>query len=210
MVPLMPGYNHTACKAKCSAESTTARMLCLMSEAENNFVTRQAHMKGFVAYTQNTSSSDYAEPAGGWGWECGSTYVPAWSPEDEGDRAEPDNSGDGGDVSCAMLRAESDGTIKDASCQEGGEDSFWSNGALLGPCITVLCPCTDYPLTAAQWHACARMTRRHPPPPPAWTGASRPTASCARGSACSEASHARTWWARPTAMAALPGPSCAK
>ena len=136
MVPLMPGYNHTACKAKCSAESTTARMLCLMSEAENNFVTRQAQMKGWVAYTQDTSSSDYAEPAGGWGWECGSNYVPTWVPEtrggDEDEDQEPDGRGDSElDVSCAALRR--DGYLEDLSCREGGISTFWSHSALLLP-----------------------------------------------------------------------------
>ena len=203
------GFNHSNCKAECKNASATARLLCSASEAENNFVSKQAYMRGWVAFTQDDSRPDYEEPAGGWGWECGSTYVPPWSPAELGNQGDPDDRGDNGaDVSCAMLRR--DGTVEDRSCQEGDVTSFWSNSALLGPFLTALRPCADCPLTAAQWPASARTTRRHQPPPPAWTGASRLTASCARGSAYSEESLAQTWWDRPTAMAASPGPSFAK
>ena len=174
--PISGGLTPLACEAACKNDSATGRMLCLASEAEMNFVTKQAYMTGWVAYTQNSSRSDYAEPAGGWGWECGSTYVPPWSPAELGNQGDPDDRGDNGaDVSCAMLRR--DGTVEDRSCQEGDVTSFWSNSALLGPFLTALRPCADCPLTAAQWPASARTTRRHQPPPPAWTGASRPVAS---------------------------------
>ena len=131
-VPLMPGYNHSGCKSKCSAESVTARMLCLASEAENVFVSKKTYMKGWVGFTQNTSSSDYEEPAGGWGWECGSTYVPTWTPAALGDQAEPNDRGESGvDVSCAALSRDS--TVHDRSCGEGGVETFWDHSALLGP-----------------------------------------------------------------------------
>ena len=128
------GYNHSDCKAVCKNDSATARLLCPASEAETNFVSKQAYMRGWVALTQDTSSPDYAEPAGGWGWECGSTYVPPWAPQENTftSDAEPDNQGDmGSDVSCAYLRR--DGFMEDRSCQEGDETTFWTNGALLGP-----------------------------------------------------------------------------
>ena len=128
------GYNHSNCKAACKNDSATARLLCPASEAETNFVTKQAHMKGWVALTQDSASPDYAEPAGGWGWECGSTYVPPWAPQENTftSDAEPDNQGDmGADVSCAYLRR--DGFMEDRSCQEGDDTTMWTNGALLGP-----------------------------------------------------------------------------
>ena len=122
--PITGGYLPSGCKAACKNESATARMLCLASEAENNFVTKQAYMDGWVAFTQNSSRSDYAEPADGWGWECGSTYVPTW------DVNEPNNRGRvSGDASCAVLL--SDSTVTDKSCLEG--DGGWSRSALLGP-----------------------------------------------------------------------------
>ena len=187
------GYNHSNCKAACKNVSATARLLCPASEAETNFVTKQAHMRGWVAYTQDTSSPDYAEPAGGWGWECGSTYVPAWAPQEDeyASDAQPNDQGEAVwvDVSCAILRR--DGFAEDRSCQEGDDTTMWSNSALLGPLSRCRAPSTHHPPTAAQCPASARTTRRHQPPPTAWTGASRPVASCARGSACSEASHAR-------------------
>ena len=130
----MVGYNHSGCKAACSANTATARMLCLASVAENNFVSKQANMKGWIAFTQNHSRSDYAEPAGGWGWECGSAFVPTWTPAfpELGDEAEPNNKGESGtDVSCALLRR--DGTVHDRSCGEGGVETFWDHSALLGP-----------------------------------------------------------------------------
>ena len=134
-VPLMNGLNYTDCKAQCKNDSATARMLCLASDVETNFVAKQQRMKGWIAFTQDSSRSDYVEPAGGWGWECGSTYVPTWErPNGDVQEAlsdvEPDNQGDGGEASCATLRR--DGTIKDRSCQEGGDLTPWSQSALLG------------------------------------------------------------------------------
>ena len=147
---LSVGYNHSACQAACKNESATARMLCLMSGAETSFVTKQAHMNGWVAFTQDSSRSDYVEPAGGWGWECGSTYVPAWAPEED----EPNDrtlDGDPVDVSCAALRR--DGFMEDMSCQEGDETTLYSTRALLGPlsrcCAHVL---TTHPLLRSGLH----------------------------------------------------------
>ena len=131
--PSSGGYNHSGCKAECKAQSATARMLCLTSDAEANFVAKQAYMDGWVAYTQNTSSSDYEEPAGGWGWECGSTYVPTWGADHWSGKSQPDDMGDNydEDVSCALLGL--DGMLMDYSCSEGdGVPNHWSRGALLG------------------------------------------------------------------------------
>ena len=127
------GYNQSACKAECKSHSATARMLCLTSASEANFVSKQAHMDGWVAYTQDTSSSDYAEPAGGWGWECGSTYVPTWGIDKWSGIPQPDNMGDNydEDVSCAVLGL--DGMLMDFSCRVGdGRINHYSRGAQLG------------------------------------------------------------------------------
>ena len=175
--PTVGGYNHSACNVACEAESATARILCLASDAETSFVTKQAYMNGWVAYTQNSSRLDYAEPAGGWGWDCASTYVPTWTTWDSSQFAvQPDNGGNRGeDVSCGFL---SKTGMEDLSCQEGdGTLSSWSRSALLNPTPRAF---THQALTThpdAQNLACARTTRRHQPPPPAWTGASRPVAS---------------------------------
>ena len=145
--PSSGGYNHSGCKAECKAQSATARMLCLTSDAEANFVAKQAYMDGWVAYTQNTSSSDYAEPAGGWSWECGSTYVPTWGVDPWQGISQPDNMGDnfGEDVSCALFVL--DGRLADYGCREGdGTLNHWSRGALLGLAGSVLMhPSTDPP-----------------------------------------------------------------
>lgn len=187
--PTAGGYNYSACSAACKAESGTARMLCLASDAEADFVTKQAYMMGWVGYTQNASHSDYAEPAGGWGWECGSAYTPAWSSSawsSEGEaRPQPDDAGQfGEDVSCGFLKRRG---MEDLSCLEGdGILTFWSRRVLLNPTPRSFAQAlTAHPV--AQEPACAR-TIRSQPPRPAWTGASRPTASCARGSAFCEAS----------------------
>ena len=131
--PTTGGYNHSDCKALCKAQSTTSRMLCLASTSEANFVAKQAHMDGWVAYTQDSSRSDYTEPAGGWGWECGSMYTPTWGYDGSyNGNPQPDNMGDDydEDVSCAILVL--DGTMRDYSCREGdGVVNFWSFGALL-------------------------------------------------------------------------------
>ena len=154
-ISLSVGYNHFACQAACKNESATARMLCLMSGAETSFVTKQAHMKGWVAFTQDSSRSDYVEPAGGWGWECGSTYVPAWAPqEDDADSQEPNDWGGGGGdsgvgASCAALRR--DGFMEDMTCQEG--DATAPNSALLVPlsrCYTHVL--TTHPLLRSGLH----------------------------------------------------------
>ena len=123
------GYNYSSCSVACKAESGTARMLCLASDAEANFVTKQAYMVGWVGYAQNASRSDYAEPAGGWGWECGSEYTPAWSSfawSSEGEaRSQPDDAGGvGEDVSCGFLKRRG---MEDLSCLEGdGILTVWS------------------------------------------------------------------------------------
>ena len=138
------GYTYGGCKAHCKNESATARILCPASQVEMDFVTNQAYLDGWVAYTQNTSSSDYAEPAGGWGWECGSTYEPLWELADDGGVKEPNGRGTMlEDVSCAVLerggkvveRQELPGRLKDQSCLEGnGDAGDWpSHRALLGP-----------------------------------------------------------------------------
>ena len=132
------GYNYSSCSVACKAESGTARMLCLASDAEAHFVTKQAYMKGWVGYAQNASRSDYAEPAGGWGWECGSAYTPAWSGSIHGDgptgeeSAQPDDAGEfGEDVSCGFLTKDG---LEDLSCLEGdGILSVWSRRVLLNP-----------------------------------------------------------------------------
>ena len=174
--PISGGLTPLACEAACKNDSATGRMLCLASEAEMNFVTKQAYMTGWVAYTQNSSRSDYAEPAGGWGWDCASTYVPTWG-MDSGGHQQPDNSGmaQEGMVSCAVLFGDS--TVSDQSCIEGdGIASIWARRALLTPTPRSFAQAlTTHP--AAQTPACVRTTRRHQPPPPAWTGASRPVAS---------------------------------
>ena len=127
------GYTPAQCTAACKSESATGRMLCLASEAETSFVTKQAYMDGWVAYTQDTSAPDYAEPAGGWGWECGSSYVPTWGLDGSGsgpDQEPNDMANFDLNVSCAFLM--SDGTISDQSCLEGdGIQVFWSRSALL-------------------------------------------------------------------------------
>ena len=177
--PLSGGYTRLGCEAACKNDSATGRMLCLASEAEMTFVTKQAYMTGWVAYTQNSSRSDYAEPAGGWGWECASTYVPTWG-LDRGRHQQPDDNGmvqgvAADMVSCAVLFGDS--TISDQNCLEGdGILSPWARRALPIPTPRSFAQAlTTHP--AAQTPACVRTTRRHQPPPPAWTGASRPTAS---------------------------------
>ena len=122
------GYNYSACSIACKAESGTARMLCLASDAEANFVTKQAYMDGWVGYSQNASRSDYSEPAGGWGWECGSAYTPAWSSSadaEDGNVPQPDDAGYfGEDVSCGLLKKDG---MEDLSCLEGdGILTVWS------------------------------------------------------------------------------------
>ena len=142
-VPLSTGYNHSGCKAACKNDSTTGtgRMLCLASEAEMTFVAKQAYMKGRVAFTQDSSRLDYAEPAGGWGWECGSTYVPSWSIDGD-NGVQPSNTGEGdGFVACAKMTHA--GTMQDRSCSEGDDTTYWSNRALLGP----LSRCRTHALT---------------------------------------------------------------
>ena len=174
--PISGGYTPLACEAACKNDSATGRMLCLTSEAEMTFVVKQAYMTGWVGYTQNSSRSDYAEPAGGWGWECASTYVPTWGVDRDGIQ-QPDNVGmaQEGMVSCAVLFGDS--TVSDQSCIEGdGIASIWARRALLTPTPRSFAQAlTTHP--AAQTPACVRTTRRHQPPPPAWTGASRPVAS---------------------------------
>ena len=128
--PISGGYTPLACEAACKNDSATGRMLCLTSEAEMTFVVKQAYMTGWVGYTQNSSRSDYAEPAGGWGWECASTYVPTWGVDRDGIQ-QPDNVGmaQEGMVSCAVLFGDS--TVSDQSCLEGdGIVSSWARRAL--------------------------------------------------------------------------------
>ena len=135
-VPTAGGYNYSACSIACKAESGTARMLCLASDAEANFVTKQAYMDGWVGYSQNASRSDYAEPAGGWGWECGSAYTPAWSSSADGLAGQltpqPDDAGYfSEDVSCGLLKKDG---MEDLSCLEGdGFLTSWSRRVLLNP-----------------------------------------------------------------------------
>ena len=101
--PSSGGYTRLGCDAACKNDSATGRMLCLASEAEMTFVAKQAYMKGRVAFTQDSSRLDYAEPAGGWGWECGSTYVPSWSIDGD-NGVQPSNTGEGdGFVACAKM-----------------------------------------------------------------------------------------------------------
>ena len=126
-IPTAGGYNYSACSIACKAESGTARMLCLASDAEANFVTKQAYMDGWVGYSQNASRSDYSEPAGGWGWECGSAYTPKWSSlawSDGQFRPQPDDTGSLGDASCGFLTKDG---MEDLSCLEGdGIITGWS------------------------------------------------------------------------------------
>ena len=127
------GYTYGGCKAHCKNESATARVLCPASQVEMDFVAKQAFLDGWVAYTQNTSSSDYDEPAGGWGWECGSTYVPLWELHDDGSVRQPDGQGSmTEDVSCAVSKGN---RLDDRSCLEGdGDAGDWpSYSALPGP-----------------------------------------------------------------------------
>ena len=77
------GYSHAECDAVCKASSTTSRLICLASSAEQTWVTQSGHFEGWTSYVQDPLASDYAEPAGGWGWQgCGSTFSPIWDASD--------------------------------------------------------------------------------------------------------------------------------
>ena len=127
------GYNYAECKAHCAGQSASARVMCPASKAEITFVSNQAHVGGWIAYTQDSSRSDYAEPAGGWGWECGSTYddVP-WELQPNWGSAQPDDESadQHADVSCTLLT--SNGTFMDVSCIDGGTGSTpWFRSACI-------------------------------------------------------------------------------
>lgn len=125
------GYSHAQCKAQCAGETATARVYCAASAAEITFA-KDVGLSGWTAYTQDSSRPDYSEPAGGWAWECGSTYADIpWDPDILGHQ-QPDDAGDNTDVdvSCALLL--NNGTFADAGCANGGADSMpWTRCALI-------------------------------------------------------------------------------
>ena len=128
-MPTTGGHNHSECRQVCRSQSTTGRLLCATSSSEIAYVAGSAYMEGWTGYTQDTTASDYAEPAGGWRWEgCVSTYQPTWYQYSSGSRQTPDDTGNGmtSDVSCTILFA--DQTINDYACGDG-TGSAWSRCA---------------------------------------------------------------------------------
>lgn len=81
----------SAATAACQNIGQNGCLVTLNDTAEDSCVRLQAGAGGLI-YIGLVQSSNGAEPAGGWGWSCGtSTYGPNWT------GSEPNNSGFGGE-----------------------------------------------------------------------------------------------------------------